>query len=105
MDTIAIKDIPKIFVGRKIILTLLQELLNDLIIEKQADFIRILLNTPGIGKTKTIEHFGNAIMQCNPFPTKSSETEKTAKFALYIQITISNDEVNCCTSDLNANSV
>ena len=92
MDHINPLDIPDIFVGRTVILSQLQYMLNKIQKKKQADIVRILLNTPGIGKTKTIEHFGKSLMQCQPFPADNAERDGVANHALYIQITISNSD-------------
>ena len=92
MDSIELGDIPDIFIGRNEILSQLQFMLNKIKKKKQADIVHILLNTPGIGKTKTIEYFGKALMECNPFPANNAEKEGTANHALYIQITISNKD-------------
>jgi hypothetical protein len=118
MDFINPHDIPDIFVGREKILSTLQYLLDKVKRNKKADIVRILLNTPGIGKTKTLEKFGTALMKCKPFPIIPAESSKSSKFseistsslssgdskisgkksvaiakyALYIQITIANTD-------------
>ena len=61
-------NISEIFIGRKKILLQLQKKLNKKNNENMAKrpyFVYTLLNTPGIGKTKAVNHFG-ARRKSNP---------------------------------------
>ena len=52
---------------------------------KEKKYQKSLLNTPGIGKTKTIEHFGNALMEQRPFKHSKSEETSLCIYAQYSQ--------------------
>ena len=86
------KKISKIFVGREKILTDLQEVLNEKNQNDMVDrphFVYTLLNTPGIGKTKAVNHFGNSLKHKIHFDPNLSE--ETVEYALYVYLEIPKD--------------
>ena len=89
MDLINENSIQEIFVGRRKFLENLQDLLDRIAKSGKGNSVRLILNTPGIGKTKTIEYFGDALMDQTPFQYLSSDGTPLCKYALFVSITIS----------------
>ncbi len=92
MELINKNKISEIFVGRIEFLQDLQYKLDLIAGRKSGDKVYLLLNTPGIGKTKTIQYFGNNLMKNKPFLHTFDTKSETpiCKQAIYIQVTIKN---------------
>ena len=89
MEIIKKNKIKNIFVGREKKLQALQDILNN-IDGDCSDDVFLLLNTPGIGKTKLIKHFGENLMEGKPFINDEMAQDEICKKALYIKHKITN---------------
>lgn len=67
MEFIKAHHVRSIFVGRAGILAKLQEILDLIVAEGHGKFAYVILNIPGIGKTTTVRHFGQGLMNSHPF--------------------------------------
>ena len=78
--------ISQIFVGREDDLGALQKTLDGIKKGNDADKVYTVLNVPGIGKTKLIKHFGEALQNKKPF--KYNSKPSLVKKGLFFHISI-----------------